>query len=227
MEKIDMTKAIKPIIDTSSLGNKIELHPAFGKITISNTTGTKRKLCGSNTLHSSTISIDIHSASVEKLYSSEFVHDKNLIMRIELSHAQFANMISSVGNGSGTPCTFRRMTDGKLQTVPEIVHEDSNPIPEQLKQSLEETIRKLNEKISEVDSLIEKGKANKQELKSMKVSLEGVKSQLKNNIPFYFKEFEEYQENIVEDAKQQVNQTITNNLKNLGVESAKNFLCHN
>ena len=222
-----MSNTIKPTIKSSSINGTLESHPAFGKITVSNSTGTKRKLCGSNTLHSSTISIDIHSATVEKKYASDFVHEDKMLMRLEMTHAQFANLVSSVGNGSGTPCTIRYATDGELKVNPEIEYEDVNPISEQLKNSLKETIKTLNNKIEQVDSLIEKGKANKSELKLLKDSFEGVKSELKNNLPFYFKEFEEYQENIVEDAKQQVNQTIVNNLKNLGVESAKNFLCHN
>ena len=212
-----MTQENKPITTTTSIDGIEESHPAYGKITVSNPTGTKRKLCGSNTLHSSTICIDIHAATLEKKWSTEFVHGDKLLMRVEMTHAQFANMVSSVGNGSGTPCTFRYITDGNLQHVPEIDYEDSNQIPEQLKKSLEETIKNLNEKISSVDSLIEKGKANKQELKDMKGVLEGVKNQLKHNLPFYFKEFEEYQENIVEDAKQQVNQTISTIWKHLGI----------
>ena len=222
-----MSTTIKPTIKSSSINGTLESHPAFGKITVSNSTGTKRKLCGSNTLHSSTISIDIQSATVEKKYASDFVHGDKMLMRLEMTHAQFANLVSSVGNGSGTPCTIRCVTDGELKVNPGIEYEDVNPISEQLKNSLKETIKTLNNKIEQVDSLIEKGKANKSELKLLKDSFEGVKSELKNNLPFYFKEFEEYQENIVEDAKQQVNQTIVNNLKNLGVESAKNFLCHN
>ena len=222
-----MSTTIKPTIKSSSIDGTVESHPAFGKITVSNSTGTKRKLCGSNTLHSSTISIDIQSATVEKKYASDFVHGDKMLMRLEMTHAQFANLFSSVGNGSGTPCTIRCATDGELKVNPEIEYEDINPISEQLKNSLNKTIKTLNHKIEQVDSLIEKGKANKSELKLLKDSFEGVKSELKNNLPFYFKEFEEYQENIVEDAKQQVNQTIVNNLKNLGIESAKNFLCHN
>ena len=222
-----MSNTIKPTIKSSSINGTVESHPAFGKITVSNPTGTNRKLCGSNTLHSSTISIDIQSATVEKKYASDFVHGDKMLMRLEMTHAQFANLVSSVGNGSGTPCTIRCATEGELKVNPGIEYEDINPISEQLKNSLKETIKTLNNKIEQVDSLIEKGKANKSELKLLKDSFEGVKSELKNNLPFYFKEFEEYQENIVEDAKQQVNQTIVNNLKNLGIESAKNFLCHN
>ena len=84
-----------PKIKETSNGETREVHPAYGKITVTSPQGGKRKLFASNILHHSTISMVIETAELERKLGTEWVFGNKRVIEIEMTHAQYAHMIAS------------------------------------------------------------------------------------------------------------------------------------
>lgn len=215
-----------PKIKETSNGETREVHPAYGKITVTSPQGGKRKLFASNILHSSTISMVIETAELERKLGTEWVFGNKRVIEIEMTHAQYAHMIASIGNGSGTPCTFRYMQQGEMIIVPMIdetvTAEDA--LRNQFKNTISKTIDGIDARIAEVKSIMEKGRATKSELTSILATLQNTRQQITSNLPFYVEQFNEHVDEKTHDAVAQIEATIKHNLTQLGVESARNLL---
>lgn len=218
-----------PKIRETSNGETREVHPAYGKITVTSPQGGKRKLFGSNILHHSTISMVIETAELERKLGTEWVFGNKRVIEIEMTHAQYAHMIASIGNGSGTPCTFRYMQQGEMVAIPTIdetvTAEDA--LRNQFRNTISKTIDGIDTRIAEVKSIMEKGRATKSELTSILATLQSTRQQITSNLPFYVEQFNEHVDEKTHDAVAQIEATIKQNLSNLGLESARNILIGN
>lgn len=218
-----------PKLTETTNGETREVHPAYGKITITSPQGGKRKLFASNILHSSTISMVIETAELERKLGTEWVFGKKRVLEVEMTHAQFGHMIASIGNGSGTPCTFRYKESGEMISIPMIdetvTAEDA--LRNQFRNTISKTIEGIDARISEVTSIMEKGRATKSELTSILSTLKSTKQQIERNLPFYVDQFNEHVDEKTHDAVAQIEATIKQNLTQLGMESARNLLLSN
>jgi len=86
-----------------------ETHPSYGCIGISQVSG-KGVLFGSEVSHQHFISITISEARRVVDEPREFVMSDRELVRIAMTQAQFAEMITSPNRGSGVPCTIERFT---------------------------------------------------------------------------------------------------------------------
>ena len=96
-----------------------ETHPAFGLATVTRQTGSARALFQSDIEHRDTIVLSLATASRRRDLSQDRVYPETELVEIEMSQAQWAQLISSIGLGSGVPVTIRRRIDID-STVPEI-----------------------------------------------------------------------------------------------------------
>ena len=85
-----------PKIKETSNGETREVHPAYGKITVTSPQGGKRKLFASNILHHSTISMVIETAELERKLGTEWVFGNKRVIEIEMTHAQYAPLLVMV-----------------------------------------------------------------------------------------------------------------------------------
>lgn len=108
-------------------------HPSYGSARFSRVTG-QRNLFGSAVKHQSWIELEILEAEMigDIATRNHKVQPNNTqgIVRVALTNAQFAELISTRDTFAGTPCTITRVRDGKLKPV-----EDCPPAP-----SLDENI---------------------------------------------------------------------------------------
>lgn len=98
---------MKPTIEKATLeGDRYE-HPAFGAISLHNYRGGDGQCFMSNVKHPSRIAIVIHTAVMDRRLSHDDHHAKERIIEVEMTPVQWAEFVSSVGQGSGVPCTIK------------------------------------------------------------------------------------------------------------------------
>jgi len=215
-----------PKLTETRNGETRETHPAYGKISISSPSGHERKLFGSNIPHSRTINIIIQTAELDRKLGTEWIYGREVLLDIELTPSQFSHMISSVGSGTGTPCTFSYKREGDLVRVPTIdetlTAEDT--LRNQFKETISKTLDGIDAHIATVNSILEKGRASKSELNDIVKAFNSTKQQIINNLPFYVNQFNEHINDKTHEAIMQVEATIKQNLNNLGLESAQHLL---
>ena len=95
-------------------------HPAMGKVRVSRWSGsTKDRLFMSNVENHAGIAIEIDAACLVRDGASEWVHGGKRIITIELSPAQWADLLTNM-NSEGTPCTIRWDRSQETPNVPKL-----------------------------------------------------------------------------------------------------------
>lgn len=91
----------------SAFGEAIS-HPGYGTIGLYRTHGGDRTLFGSSIKHNDVITMKIHHAEIERTLHHDFIYNVGLpIVEIEMSYSQFAEAITSMGQGEGIPVTIK------------------------------------------------------------------------------------------------------------------------
>lgn len=107
------------------MGNKglseetVEKHESYGMVSINRTSSGGTYLFGSIMNHHSFITLTIKHAKVRRHLAQDWYSADSLpIVEIELSHTQFAELITSPGIGDGVPCTIRGLNGKLLKECP-------------------------------------------------------------------------------------------------------------
>ena len=105
-----MKNAKPPMVSAADRGGETHTHEAFGTVVLTMPQGGGMQgmsLFGSDIGHHQCISIEIHRAELTRDLGRDWIRSRELVAKVAMSHAQFAQFITSAGNGSGTPCTIR------------------------------------------------------------------------------------------------------------------------
>src|SRR5271157_2643135 len=94
-------------------------HASYGMVGINRTSSSGTHLFGSIMNHHSFITLTIKHAAVRRMLSGDWYSAESLpIVEIEMSHSQFAELITSPGMGDGVPCTIRGLNGKLLKKCP-------------------------------------------------------------------------------------------------------------
>lgn len=198
--------------DPKDPGRTITTHPAQGQITLSRASG-KASLYGSDFDPSHYISLTIHTSKLHRHLNNDWHHTDREIITVEMTEAQFATLITSVGLGKGSLCTIARRD---MKSVPQLP--PAKPRADQFKAELlgemSDTIETMKAAIAEVEGMkLPKGKTDR--IKSLFGQLEKM---LSGSVPFIASQFDEHMETTVEAAKMHLHGHITGaGLQSLGL----------
>ena len=214
--------------ESKSTTEYTETHPSYGCISISPVSG-KGVLFGSEVTHQHFISITISEARRVVDEPHEFVMSDREIVRIAMTQAQFAEMITSPNRGSGTPCTIERCTGDSDKPWVDSRHggRPSPPAPEHYTKKYKQVIGERADLISEslktaaqlADKLLNGGeKPNKANLKAIASSLHCAQMNLDRNLPYVMEEMEEGIEKRMATAVSEFESYLSFSLKAKGLE---------
>lgn len=207
--------------DDDDHGNFERVHPSYGIVRISRTTGGPGalRLFGSPlAAHYGTIRLTIGAA--------RWIHDghrdtyygnlRGEHIEIEMSAAQFADMITSLNVGSGTPCTIRHLAGTSIPPPPDDATE-----AEHIRDSFEGSLNKYRAKAHTYRKEIEKltGKLPVKVQNEIRIALDVIEDQLTANVPFIVKQFQEATSKITTAAKAEVDAFVTGVVRAAGLEA--------
>ena len=174
----------------------VEKHPSYGMVGINRSQSSGTYLFGSIQKHHSFITLTIKHAEVARHLANDWYHADSLpIVEIEMSHTQFAELITSPGIGDGVPCTIRGL-DGKLvEECPEPTSMISK-FSEDLKKTTAETVSGLKQLSQQLSQALLPGQKplNKTELKALLEQIQSALMSVTDSIPFVEKSFTEEME---------------------------------
>lgn len=194
-------------------------HPSYGLVHIARMTGGGRNLFGSPLAnHYGTIRLSIGSA--------KWIHGNNHDryygglrgehVEIEMSAAQFADLITSLNMGGGTPCTIRCVAGKAIEPPPDLPTE-----AEHIRDNFEGTLDRYKAKARTYRTKIEKltGKLSDKAKREIKTALDVIEDQLSENVPFVVKQFQEATTRITSAAKAEVDAFVTGVVRAAGIEA--------
>lgn len=96
-----------PTVTPARMGEREE-HPAYGVLNFSRISTTPGAvLFDSDIRHREFVRLTVRTAERERGLGSDWIHGGREVIEVDMSLAQFAQAVSSFGDGSGTPITIR------------------------------------------------------------------------------------------------------------------------
>lgn len=195
-------------------------HPAYGVATLMIVTG-QQTLFGSDLTHQQTVRIAVKRASHKRDLSNDWYHSKGLpVVEFELSHAQFAEFITSPGRGDGIPCTIRYI-DGTAIPGIEPVETKQQMLRREIEESARKRLGAIGSTIQELGELLDTGKLSGTALRAIHAELVRHAQQLPGSIAFVVEQGEEALEKATAAAKIEIEALVTHHVNRLGTEQAR------
>lgn len=194
-------------------------HESFGLAGFSRiTSGSGQALFGSSIKHSNTIRFTVRRAEVDRHLEQDWYHPTRSqpIVEIEMSQAQFAEMITSMNMGNGVPVTIKYVEGKEMAQCPHEskVQQHSN----EFKQRMKEFSQRVNTYGKELYALIEKRLPQKDQ-GTVKNIVQQIVQEVESNIPFYETQFIRQMEKTQTEAKAEVEAFVNNKIHSAGLTS--------
>lgn len=185
---------------TGPIGGYTETHPSYGMIGISRVSG-KGHLFGSEVQHLHYLSLTISEAQRVVDNPREFLSSQRELIRICMTDAQFAQMITSPNQGDGVACTIERsIADQAEPWLNSFGGRPRPPEPEHYTQRYKDALGKRADRITEnikqakdqIDSLVDGDiKPTKANLKELQDKLYMALMNVEQNLPYVMEEVTE------------------------------------
>lgn len=201
-------------IEETDFGTKTS-HPAYGTIMFNRANGCRRSLFGSSIEHSNVITMEVKHADIERRLNRDWVYGKSPIVEIEMSYSQFAEAITSFGQGSGIPCTIRYTEkDGKIPECDFI--SKRKQFTDEFKKKREEAVSESKELIKEIAELFSQKKAlTKADKESVMGKLNKLSMDIGCNMDFIADSFNEQIDKTVMEAKGEIESFCQNKINTI------------
>lgn len=172
-----------------------EKHPSYGHVHFSRVSiggGSKHRLFGSALdNHRSTIMLRISTAERVHRLGHDWTSSAGGkgIVEVELSQAQFAELITTMNVGTGVPCTIRYRADvGQIENPPDKETEVDRS-RESLRESLVDTAKRVRERMEPIENIL--GKLSKKAREEVEMAMRLVVQEITSSAPFYLEQFRE------------------------------------
>ncbi len=202
---------------------KENTHPSYGMVGLSRRHGHIGKLFASNIDNQHSITIEVFDGAWEHKYGADryFADNHAPIIEVEMSPAQFADLVTTFNVGSGVPCTIRSFNRQRRPPVPSIDTES-----ERVQDCFDDEMKKLADtcqaSVTRVRELTAKPTLTKADRKEISDMVGQAMMAITSNIPFMMSQFREATERVVTSAKAEVEAALMQRVVTLGVDALRN-----
>lgn len=198
-------------------------HPSFGQMYIGRVSrgGKGANFYGSELPQGNYIQIELHQSEVERELTKDWYYTHGIpLMKVRMTSGQFAEMITSLNQGSGTCCTIE-MIDGK--PIPPMPVQESRKefVHRKFKDRMKMFADTIREKQQQATLLVKKKTLSKEDVHSLSYHLSWLTTEVEQNIPYFLECFQEDMDMVVFEAKLEVENAIQHKLNVLGLQALK------
>ena len=193
-------------------------HESFGQIKFNRVNSNGTKFYGSELGQNNYITMTVHHSEIYRDLTQDRYFPTDEIVKIRMSSGQFAELITSMNCGTGIPCTIERIQGkktvdlSKQESRKEFVH---RKFEDRMKR-FADLIRK-NQK--EAKEIVTKRNLSKQDIFDLTLKLNWLTEEIEKNIPFFAECFQETMDEIVLEAKTEVENAILHKIHTLGLNA--------
>jgi len=166
--------------------------------------GTGRYLFDSEAQHRQSIVIRVCHASRMRAHGSDHVHAGMGIVEVEMSYAQWAQFVGSVGAGSGVPCTLQAVYGERVEQP---------DFDSRTRKHREDFRERFDRAVRHIDAL-----AETKLTRAQKAALDKIRQEVVDNAPFMAEQFDRHMEGRVSKAKSEVEAHLGAMLARAGLE---------
>lgn len=190
-------------------------HPSYGLISFDRIQCSQpQTLFGSSIRHRNPIRINISHAEIDRHINHDWYHAKGKILELEMSQSQFADAITSFGQGDGVPCTiFFTERDGQIPECNFVNKADQ--FTAEFSDQMEETKTTIANCIKNVRTLFETKKTlTKNDKAEILNTLHKIQLNIGSNANYALDCFNEQMEATVKEAKGEIESFMQNKIQN-------------
>lgn len=180
-------------------------HESFGILEISRTHGEGIRLFGSHLpKHDHIILMRVATGRLIHELGTDRFSPRDKIVEIALSPAQFAEAITTLNHGRGTPCTIQRIGTVPLESVPESEIAEHAKIRDDFAGRIEHATCAVEGARNAVGQLLQEKSITKAGVRPVLKVLEKVAMELRADAPYIIDQFAESADRVVAAAKAEV-----------------------
>lgn len=177
-------------------------HPSYGMVSISKVQSSHPRSCfGSPLLHRGTVRLYIHKAELKRSLHEDRFFAKERIMELEMTTAQFAEMLTSP-NTQGTPVTIIAR-EGETQEPCPFVSKIEQ-FESELRGKIQKITQEANTSMETLNTLVQDSKLSKKEKEHIAGKLRMLRQEVESNLPFLFQQMAEEMGNVIQNAKTEI-----------------------
>lgn len=194
-------------------------HPSYGMISFSRSMNSNAgRLFGSSLKsHYATIRMTVQSGYWQHDLHRDNYFARNHLIEVEMSAAQFADAITSLNVGGGTPCTIRFVQgEGRLEDPPDVETEVER-VKGRFEGDLKDMIAVMKERRAEIEKLT--GKLPEKARDKLRIELDVMIQQMTSNLPFILEQFDKASSKVVTAAKSEIENFAMHVLHSAGLEA--------
>lgn len=199
-------------------------HSAFGQIRFSRAQSQNVAFYGSQVKQDHYIMMEVLESYVERTLSCDWYYTDKILMRLRMTSNQFAEMITSLNHGSGTPCTLEFVAGELIEPFKGEAETKNRATHRQFKERLTEFADTLKEKQAQAKELVKKKTLSKQDQNDLLRHLEWMTRELTRNMPFFMECFQETMDAVILEAKTEAENAIQHKLTSLGLGEVKRLM---
>lgn len=195
-------------------------HPSFGQIQFNRSNGTN-DFYGSELTQDHYITMVLQSSEVKRTLSKDWYFANKILARVRMTSGQFSEMITSMNNGGVACCTIEYLEGAPVAKFPtqesrkEFVHRQF----EMRMKSFADNIRAQK---NEAKELVKKKTLSKDDMHKLQHHLDWLTQEVESNIPFFMQCFQETMDEVIFEAKLEVENAIQHKVSVLGLQALHN-----
>lgn len=190
-------------------------HESYGIIEIGRVQSSgNTPLFGSSILHHNFISISIQTAKLDRGLNKDWIHGRKHIVDFKMSPTQFADAITSLNVGGGTPITLEYVTGDEKSYRSEPPFESKTRT---FNKEFEQSCKDLAKRFDDTIKLAEETHAQKR----LVTEIQMLRQAIASNLPFINNSFTEQMEHTVTEAKGEVEAFVTHTVTSYGIEAIR------
>jgi len=199
-------------------------HESYGMVGFSRCTGSSGRLFGSSLPNQGTfIRLRLTSATRKHYLGRDWYHgDVQTMYEVDLSAAQFAELLTSMNVGSGVPCTIR-FADGRQMAQPPDELLEAEQVRHDFESKTETVAKKLDGFAKQIMEVLDKPTITKKDRETAKMALKLIVQDVRSNIPFWLEQFSEATQKITSAAKAEVDAFVTHAVMATGLKSLQDI----
>lgn len=201
-------------VEETKFGTKTS-HPSYGTLLFNRAYGRKESLFGSSIEHSNVITMELRHADITRELNHDSIFGDKTIVKVEISYSQFAEAITSFGQGIGIPVTIRYTEkDGKIPPCDFVSKREQ--FTGEFKEQTDKAMKKSKELINEVAELFSSKKTlTKADKENILKKLNMLNYDIGCNIGFIAEQFNEQMDKTVMEAKGEIESFCQNKINSI------------
>lgn len=197
-----------------NLSDSVETHPAYGQIGANRVQGA-HQLYGSDFEHHSAVNITIRGSKLMRGLSRDWHAAQDEYIEVSLSESQWAEFVSTLNSGMGTPCTVTFVRgSGELPGIERIVDRKAQFAAE-VRRNVQKSLGNLDKLLKQLDDVKIGVRAKDELVMAAKLARQDIEA----NLPFVAKSFDEHMETQTQRAKTEIHAYMQNVVHRAGLDA--------